>query len=206
LPKVKRLLDQPDPANPRSLRDKALFELLYASGLRVSELTHLTIDDIDLEGGSVKCYGKGRKERFVPVGKVACDYITLYLTQRKAITAGILKPLIVPGSRTTAAHSPPTPEEARSRYLFPNRHGELLDRAEVRRILKGYAESAGLEERVTPHVLRHSFATHLLAHGADLRTVQELLGHAQITTTEVYTQVSNDRLKDIYKKSHPRAK
>lgn len=206
LPKVKRLLDQPDPADPRSLRDKALFELLYASGLRVSELTHLTLDDVDLEGGSVKCYGKGRKERIVPIGKVACDYVTLYLTQRRAILEGTLPPALNTGRRVRGTHRPPTTEEARSRYLFPNRHGELMDRSEVRRILKGYAASAGLEERVTPHVLRHSFATHLLAHGADLRTVQELLGHSQITTTEIYTQVSNDRLKDIYKKSHPRAK
>lgn len=208
--KIKRLLSQPDPADPRSLRDKALCELLYATGLRVSEFCALTVDDLDLEGQSVRCYGKGRKERMLPVGKVACDYVALYLTQRRRIMeAG------VPSQGTGSKHrlrrprrkrnAPPSIEEARSPFLFPNTRGGMMARAEVRRILKQYADQAQIEERVSPHVLRHSFASHLLANGGDLRTIQELLGHSQISTTEVYTHVTNDRLKDIYKKAHPRA-
>ena len=208
--KVKRLLNQPDPSNPRSLRDKAVCEMLYATGLRVSELTGLTIDDLDLEAMTVRCFGKGRKERIVPVGKVACDYVSLYLEQRKRIvtqgteTNAATAPAKGRGRR--AAHDlPPTVEEARSPFLFPSPDGGRIVRNEIRRIVKAYAEAAELEENVTPHVLRHSFASHLLAHGADLRTIQELLGHSAITTTEIYTHVTNDRLKDIYRKAHPRA-
>lgn len=208
--KVKRLLSQPDPSNPRSLRDKAVCEMLYATGLRVSELTGLTIDDLDLTGMTVRCFGKGRKERIVPVGKVACDYVALYLEQRRLIVAqSVSKPEGAdPGkrpSRKAAQEMPPTAEEARSPFLFPGVDGGRIARTEIRRIVKSYAEQAELDENVTPHVLRHSFASHLLAHGADLRTIQELLGHSAITTTEIYTHVTNDRLKDIYRKSHPRA-
>jgi integrase/recombinase XerD len=213
--KVKRLLSQPDPADPRSLRDKAVCELLYATGLRVSELCGLTIDDLDLEAQTVRCYGKGRKERMVPVGKVACDYVALYLEQRKLIaksaapSAPTIKPKRGrPPGKTPRPHDPgrgPNVDEARSPFLFPARRGGQITRAEIRKIVKENAEKAQLEERVSPHVLRHSFASHLLAHGADLRTIQEMLGHSQISTTEIYTQVTNDRLKDIYKKSHPRA-
>src|SRR5579871_706676 len=127
--KVKQLLHQVDPADPRSLRDKALCELLYASGLRVSELTALTVDDLDLDAGTVRCYGKGGKERIVPVGKVACDYLALYLAQRRAIATGAL-----PAAPAGKRHSdgPPTREEARSPYLFPNRRGEPIARQAVR--------------------------------------------------------------------------
>ncbi|MCW3098160.1 MAG: Site-specific recombinase XerD [Chthonomonadaceae bacterium] len=207
--KVKRLLNQPDPANPRSLRDKAVCEMLYATGLRVSELTGLTIDDLDLQAMTVRCFGKGRKERIVPVGKVACDYVALYLEQRRLIVArGIDMSASAPGKRPgrkAAKEQPPTIEEARSPFLFPAKEGGRIVRNEIRRIVKSYAEQAELDENVTPHVLRHSFASHLLAHGADLRTIQELLGHSAITTTEIYTHVTNDRLKDIYRKAHPRA-
>ncbi len=207
--KVKQMLNQPDPADPRSLRDKALCELLYATGLRVSEVAALTLDDLDMEGRSVRCYGKGRKERLVPVGKVACDYIALYLEQRRS--------LIKSGASLPAASQPRrgrrrgkkkelTLEEARSPFLFPSPKGRAMTRAEIREVVVSVAERANLEERVTPHVLRHSFASHLLAQGADLRTIQEMLGHAQITTTEVYTHVTNERLKDVYKKAHPRAR
>src|SRR5579871_2553866 len=127
LPKVKQLLNQPDPANPRSLRDKALCELLYATGLRVAELTGLTVDDLDLEGGLVKCYGKGRKERMVPVGKVACDYLALYLEQRKTIAQSPSRATAQPVRRRSARNSLPTVEEARSPFLFPNRRGEEMD-------------------------------------------------------------------------------
>ncbi len=206
--KVKRLLNQPDPANPRSLRDKAVCEMLYATGLRVSELTGLTIDDLDLAAMTVRCFGKGRKERIVPVGKVACDYVTLYLEQRKLIAAKGVDPAAAPAkrrSRKAAQNLAPTVEEARSPFLFPAVDGGRIVRNEIRRIVKSYAEQAELDENVTPHVLRHSFASHLLARGADLRTIQELLGHSAITTTEIYTHVTNDRLKDIYRKAHPRA-
>lgn len=205
--KVKRLLNQPDPANPRSLRDKSVCEMLYATGLRVSELTGLTIDDLDLQAMTVRCFGKGRKERIVPVGKIACDYVALYLEQRRLIVAKGVDPNVPVKklSRKAAQEQPPSFEESRSPFLFPSPEGGRITRNEIRRIVKLFAEQADLDENVTPHVLRHSFASHLLAHGADLRTIQELLGHSAITTTEIYTHVTNDRLKDIYRKSHPRA-
>lgn len=210
--KVKRLLSQPDPGNPRSLRDKALCELLYATGLRVSELCALTIDDLDLVGHTVKCYGKGRRERMVPVGKVACEYVTLYLDQRKLLVKSTEQGLNTPRpapprkpGRPARKEEGPTLAEARSSFLFPNRKGAALSRHAARVIVKQNAIKADLEENVTPHVLRHSFATHLLARGADLRTIQELLGHKTITSTEIYTHVTNERLKDVYKKCHPRA-
>ncbi len=208
--KVKRLLHQPDPSNPRSLRDKAVCEMLYATGLRVSEFTGLTIDDLDLDGMTVRCFGKGRKERIVPVGKVACDYVTLYLDQRKRLAAGAAPEpatTLLPKRRGRRADRdlPPSVEEARSPFLFPGKDGGRIPREAIRHIVKLFAEQADLEENVTPHVLRHSFASHLLAQGADLRTIQELLGHSAITTTEIYTHVTNDRLKDVYRKAHPRA-
>jgi len=205
--KMKRLLSQPDPSQPRSLRDKALCELLYATGLRVSELCALTIDDIDLEAGSLRCFGKGRRERMVPVGKVACEYVALYLQQRKAIVAGTASPASPPRrKRRKSAQDGPTLNEARSPFLFPGPLGKIISRQQVLVIVTENAEKAELTERVTPHVLRHSFATHLLTNGADLRSIQEMLGHKQITSTEIYTHVSTDRLKDVYKKSHPRAR
>lgn len=209
--KMQRLLEQPDPTDVRALRDRAMFELLYAAGLRVSELTHLSINDVDLQGGTLKCYGKGRKERMVPVGKVACGYVTLYLAQRRRLLEeaepepGRPASPRVHGKGSRPRTPGPTTAEARSLLLFPNRRGGVMDRSEVRLLLKSYTGMADIDDKVSPHVLRHSFATHLLAHGADLRVVQELLGHSQITTTEIYTQVSNDRLKEVYRKSHPRA-
>ena len=204
--KVKRLLSQPDPSDPRSLRDKALCELLYATGLRVAEVCSLTIDDVDLEGHSLRCFGKGKKERYVPVGKVACEYVALYLQQRRAIAEGIVPPTATFGKHDRGRRNHVTMEEATSAYLFPNPRGGTLQRGEINRLIKRYAAEADLEENVTPHTLRHSFATHLLAHGADLRVIQELMGHASIATTEIYTHVTNERLKDIYKKAHPRAR
>ena len=210
--KMKRLLSQPDPGHPRSLRDKAVCELLYATGLRASELCGLSIDDVDLDRHNLKCYGKGRRERMVPVGKVACEYVALYLDQRrmlvKASEQGLAAPQPAPPKkrgRGLAKNEGPTLAEARSPFLFPNRKGGPLARQAVREILKVNAAKAELTENVTPHVLRHSFATHLLAHGADLRTIQELMGHKSITSTEIYTHVTNERLKDVYKKCHPRA-
>jgi integrase/recombinase XerD len=212
--KVKQLLNQTDPADPHSLRDKALCELLYASGMRVSELIPLTADDLDLENGTVRCFGKGRKERIVPVGKVACEYLALYLAQRRALVAAAQAGKAVPRSAEVPARArrgkqhgplPQTLEEARSPLLFPNRHGEMLKRQDIYKLVTRHAAKAQLEQQVSPHTLRHSFASHLLAHGADLRTIQELLGHSKITTTEIYTHVTNEHLKDVYKKAHPRA-
>ena len=214
MPKVKQMLNQPDPGNPRNIRDKALCELLYACGIRVSELTALTKDDLDLDGATLRCFGKGSKERYVPVGKVALEYMTLYLDQRKKILETKLSPEEIAQSAISArkrrkkpdSSEPPSYEEARSSYLFPDRKGARMNRADAATIVKNFAISAQLEERVTPHVLRHSFATHLLSQGADLRTIQELLGHSSISATEVYTHVTNERLKEVYRNAHPRAK
>lgn len=203
--KVRRLLSQPDPAEPRSLRDKALCEMLYATGLRVSEMAALTIDDVDLEGGLVRCFGKGRKERLVPMGRVACDYVALYLKQRRAIVDSVVPAPLAPKGRKRMPREM-TLEEARSPFVFPSPRGGEIPRGAISKIVKRYAQQADLEEIVTPHVLRHSFATHLLAQGADLRSIQEMLGHSQITSTEIYTHVSTERLKEVYKKAHPRGK
>ncbi|HLJ57622.1 MAG TPA: tyrosine recombinase [Chthonomonadaceae bacterium] len=210
IPKVRQMLGQADPHEPRSLRDKAMCELLYATGIRVSELTALTLDDIDFAGGLLHCFGKGRKERYVPIGKVAMEFLGLYLAQRRGMKqpdeGGFRKERPAAASRQRRSLAdPPTLEEARSPLLFPDWTGRRMDRGKASRIVKAYAVRADLEEKVTPHVLRHSFATHLLAQGADLRTIQELLGHAQISATEIYTHVTNDRLKDVYRKAHPRA-
>ncbi len=176
----------------KHLRDYAMIELLYASGLRISELTGLKIQDIDFERGTVKCSGKGNKERMVPVGQMAISALQRYL-QLRAEAAGI----------TLASVSK---HEASSNLVFPNSKGEPIDRSVVRQMLRGAAMRAGLSPDISPHRLRHSFATHLLSHGADLRVVQEMLGHAQITTTEIYTMVTNERLKQVYRAAHPRAK
>jgi integrase/recombinase XerD len=179
-----------------ALRDCAMIELLYASGLRVSELTALKTTDVDFEGATVKCFGKGSKERLVPVGKLALAAIRRYLDLREgAVRAGV-----------TSGKSGITPAEASSSLLFPNRQGEPIDRSVVRQMLRRAAVRAGLSPDISPHRLRHSFATHLLAHGADLRVVQEMLGHAQITTTEIYTKVTNERLKQVYRAAHPRSR
>jgi integrase/recombinase XerD len=209
--KVRQMLNQADPNEPRSLRDKAMCELLYATGIRVSELTALTLDDLDLDGGLLHCFGKGRKERYVPIGKVAVEYVGLYLEQRRAFVKSVEAPGVTRTSapavqKRRAISAPQTIEEARSPVLFPDWDGATMDRGKASKIVKAYAERAQLEEKVTPHVLRHSFATHLLAQGADLRTIQELLGHSQISATEIYTHVTNERLKEVYRKAHPRAK
>jgi integrase/recombinase XerD len=211
IPKVKQMLNQADPHEPRALRDKAMCELLYATGIRVSELTALTLDDLDLDGGLLHCFGKGRKERYVPIGKVAIEYLALYLEGRNAFiraaeSAGAAEAHPAPDRKRRAIAAAQTLEEARSPLVFPDRNGRPMNRGKASKIVKAYAERAQIEEKVTPHVLRHSFATHLLAQGADLRTIQELLGHAQISATEIYTHVTNERLKDVYRKAHPRAK
>jgi len=179
LDEVDKLLAAPDTATPKGLRDRAMLEVLYATGLRVSELIGLQMDGVNIEIGFVRCIGKGSKERIVPLGESAATAVGAYLQGRR-----VRKP---------------------TNYLFLNNRGDKLSRMGFWKILHEYGVQAGIKKRLTPHVLRHSFATHLLEHGADLRAVQTMLGHASISTTEIYTHVARERLKEIYKSYHPRA-
>ncbi|HHX27430.1 MAG: site-specific tyrosine recombinase XerD [Bacillota bacterium] len=180
---VERLLNQPDLSTPAGKRDKAMLELLYATGIRVSELVNLNILDVDLKEGFVRCLGKGSKERVVPMGDIAVSSLRAYLE----------------GARSRLVADP------KERAVFVNHHGKRLTRQGFWKIVKKYATQAQIRKEITPHTLRHSFATHLLENGADIRAVQEMLGHADISTTQIYTHVAKDRLKDVYAKSHPRA-
>ncbi|GAH54020.1 unnamed protein product, partial [marine sediment metagenome] len=159
-------------------------ELLYASGMRVSELVSLNLGDVDTEGGSVRCFGKGNKERIVPIYPQAAQSVKSYLQEAR----------------------PQMVRSADEKALFVNFRGKRLTRQGLWQILKGYAKSANLEVAITPHTLRHSFATHMLSGGADLRVVQELLGHANISTTQIYTHLTSEHIRRTYEKSHPRAK
>ncbi len=202
--KVRRLLDSIGQNGPHGFRDKALCEMLYATGLRVSELTSLRIDDLDLKAASLKCFGKGRKERIVPVAASTCALIGMYLAQRAKFVQSIL--MIVPGRKPRISKRVSlTLAEAGSKYLFPASNGDQMTRQQARLLLKSCAKNANLSDNISPHVLRHSFASHLLANGADLRVIQELLGHKKVTTTEIYTHVTNEQLRNVYKASHPRA-
>jgi integrase/recombinase XerD len=174
---VEQLLAQPDCDTPRGLRDRAMLELLYATGLRVSELVGLRRGDLNLDLGLVRCVGKGDKERIVPVGEPALRAVRAYLASRGDAAPG----------------------------LFLGNKGQRLSRVSFWRITCRYARRAGIRSTVSPHTLRHSFATHLLDGGADLRTIQELLGHDSIATTQIYTHVSVDRLREVYRAYHPRA-
>jgi len=185
LEEVDRLLAQPETSRPLGVRDKAMLELLYSTGLRVSELVGLRIGDLQSQTGCLRCIGKGDKERLVPVGRQALAAVQEYLqTARPRLVAGNQKP--VP-------------------FLFVNARGGKLSRVGFWKNLAAYGRRAGLRGQLTPHKLRHSFATHLLERGADLRSVQLMLGHADISTTQIYTHVIQERLKQVYKAHHPRA-
>ena len=183
IPRARALLKTAGERNPNALRDRAMFEVLYACGLRVSELCGLRVGDIELERGFLRCIGKGSKERIVPVAPSACSAVAAYLAARSRRHDRI------------TAESP----------IFPGRFGRGISRQEVWRLVKRHSARAGLTQRVTPHTLRHSFATHLLGRGADLRSIQEMLGHARISTTQIYTHVDMERLKQVYRAAHPRA-
>ncbi|MBL0387557.1 site-specific tyrosine recombinase XerD [Tumebacillus sp. ITR2] len=180
---VESLLEGPDGGTTAGVRDKAMLELLYATGIRVSELVSLNISDVNLNMGFLKCYGKGSKERIIPLGTVALQSVSDYVMR----------------SRVKLVRNPS--EES----LFLNHHGQRLSRQGFWKIIKKYAHTASIDKEITPHTLRHSFATHLLENGADLRAVQEMLGHADISTTQIYTHLTKSRLKEVYAKAHPRA-
>ncbi|HHY14391.1 MAG TPA: site-specific tyrosine recombinase XerD, partial [Thermoanaerobacterales bacterium] len=180
---VNLLLKQPDDNQVLGIRNKAMLELLYASGIRVSELINLNIGNIDLKMSYAKCIGKGSKERLIPIGSKANIALMKYLKSAR--------PELVVNRK----------EEA----LFVNRRGYRISRQGFWKIIKKYAKKAQIDKEITPHTLRHSFATHLLENGADLRSVQELLGHADISTTQIYTHITQNRLKEVYFQNHPRA-
>jgi integrase/recombinase XerD len=179
---IERLLAAPDVETPRGLRDKAMLEALYASGLRVSELVSVAVAQVSQDMGVVRIVGKGSKERLVPLGEEALAWIRRYVAQAR--------PEILDGKRTDA--------------LFVTARGESMTRQAFWHLIRRYAAKAGLSKQISPHTLRHAFATHLLNHGADLRVVQLLLGHADISTTQIYTHVARERLKQLHAKHHPR--
>ncbi|MEW6380848.1 MAG: site-specific tyrosine recombinase XerD [bacterium] len=179
---VEDLLAQPNETS-LGIRDKAMLELLYATGLRVSELINLTVKSVNLEAGFLLCQGKGSKERLIPVGTSARECVKKYCATARAQLL----------------------QDNRTDLLFLNRFGHKLSRQGFWKILKEYAEQAGIQQTITPHTLRHSFATHLLENGADLRSVQAMLGHASISTTQIYTHVTMDKIRELYFKHHPRA-
>ncbi|MFH1784267.1 MAG: site-specific tyrosine recombinase XerD [bacterium] len=178
---IEDLLMAPDISTLSGVRDKAILELLYATGMRISEVINLSLTDINMKLGYVRCIGKGSKERIVPVGKVALEYVGDYL------------------KKVREKEKYPLQEQT----LFLSCRGKKFSRVGFWKIIKKYAAKIGMSGSITPHTLRHSFATHLLEHGADLRSVQEMLGHSDITTTQIYTHVNRQRIKDIHKKYHP---
>lgn len=180
---VDKLMEQPQVTNPLGLRDRAMLELMYGTGVRVSELLSLQIEDVNLMAGFLRCFGKGRKERIVPINHTSVEWVQRYLARGRSL---ILKR---PGERT----------------LFLNVRGNAMSRQGFFKILQAYADQANLQKEVTPHTMRHSFATHLLENGADLRAVQEMLGHADISTTQIYTHLTRSRLREVYQLYHPRA-
>jgi len=179
-----RLLEAPDRTTPQGLRDRALLELLYASGLRVSELESLNLEQLDMETNEIRVWGKGSKERMVLIGEPAARALDNYLTQGRPALLG----------------------EKKTSAVLLNQYGGRLPARRIQKILDKYARKAGIGKKVHPHILRHTFATHLLDGGADLRVVQELLGHAQLATTQIYTHVSQSQARKIYQSAHPMAR
>lgn len=179
---VDLFLEQPDVSDAKGCRDKAMLELLYATGIRVSELISLDTQDVNLSAGFLRCQGKN-KERIVPLYKAAVRAMTVYINE--------VRPQLLESLNETA--------------LFVNMNGERMSRQGFWKIVKGYQEKAGIRKDITPHTLRHSFAAHLLENGADLKSIQKMLGHADISATQIYTQVVNQQLRDVYAKAHPRA-
>ncbi|HEY9898418.1 MAG TPA: tyrosine recombinase XerC [Pantanalinema sp.] len=178
------LFAAPDPGSPLGLRDRAILELLYATGMRVGEIVALKTDQIDWDEREIVVFGKGSKERLVLLDAHAAELVTAYLREARARLVGT---------------------RADGGILFVNRQGGALDQRSVQRMLQKYVAAAGIQKAVSPHTLRHTFATHLLEGGADLRVVQELLGHASLSTTQIYTHVSQERLREVYRHAHPRA-
>ncbi|MBE0509641.1 MAG: site-specific tyrosine recombinase XerD [Gammaproteobacteria bacterium] len=179
---VEALLAAPDPSSPRGLRDRSMLEVLYAAGLRVSELTGLVLGQINLQQGLVRVMGKGSKERLVPLGEEALSWLERYLREGRASLLGL----------------------ASSDVVFPGNRGTAMTRQAFWQHIKRYAIQAGIHKPLSPHTLRHAFATHLLNHGADLRVVQLLLGHSNLSTTQIYTHVASERLKSLHASHHPR--
>ena len=182
LKEIDELLDAPKGRDWISIRDKAALELMYATGLRVSELVGLLLNNVNLDVGFIKCVGKGGKERIVPLGKTAAKFLDKYLKK--------VRPKLAMGHNVN--------------HLFLSRLGKMISRQSFWKMIKKYKVIAGIKKDIKPHTLRHSFATHLLERGADLRSVQEMLGHANISTTQLYTHINKERLKGIHKKFHPR--
>lgn len=180
---VELLLEQPDCNDAKGIRDKCMLELLYATGIRVSELVALDYPDINLELGYIKCSRDNERERIIPVGTIALDILERYITR--------VRPVLV--------------RDVSEKSLYVNYKGQRLTRQGFWKIIKGYKNKAKINKTITPHTLRHSFAAHLLQNGADLKSVQEMLGHSDISTTQIYTQITRNRLKEVYNKTHPRA-
>lgn len=182
LNEVDALLNRPNMRNRQGLRDKAILETIYATGMRVSEAVNLKLDNVNLDIGFLRCIGKGNKERVIPLGKKAISSVKRYLE--------ISRPNFL--------------KQKDSEFLFLNRSGKKISRQSLWKIIKRYAKEAGIKKSMKPHILRHSFATHLLERGADLRSVQEMLGHSNISTTQIYTHINKDRLKAVHRMFHPR--
>lgn len=182
---IDKLLDSKPPIDAPSLRNKTMLEVMYATGLRVTELVDLTLSDLHLDLGFIQTIGKGNKQRLIPIGDEASYWLDMYLTHAR--------PLL-------------EKETIEETHVFLNQRGKQFTRQGIWKILKKMVQEAGITSNVSPHTLRHSFATHILERGADLRVVQELLGHANITTTEIYTQITGERKREVYNQTHPRAK
>jgi len=204
---VELLIQAPDLSNPLGVRDRAILETLYAAGLRVSELVSLDLSDLDLRGGYIRVMGKRSKERLVPIGTHAVAALRTYLTGSRQRLLANASAVRIKNRENQLARNKVLPTSPQiNNAVFLNRWGERLTDRGLRKILNKYVEQVSLERKISPHTLRHSFATHLLNAGADLRTVQELLGHTSLSSTQVYTHITGERLKKVYREAHPRAK